>query len=194
MTRSRNLTLALTILCALAMLLAVATAVAHPDPTDAKFERDRQAILAMAGEFRVDFKFQETVAVEPGYELKDPYHSTATEFVEVIEDAGDFISLQHVLVLHPADGGEPRVVKHWRQDWRYEDTKLNEFRGHRTWELVELAPAQVKGKWTQAVYQVDDSPRYAGLAAWEHAPNAATWEPPVSWRPLPRRDATTPGR
>ena len=42
---------------------------------------DRAAILAMAGEFRVTFQFQETVAVAPGYELHEPYRSGATEFV-----------------------------------------------------------------------------------------------------------------
>jgi len=217
MTRSRNLNLALTLLCALALLLAAADALAGADccdkaaaaksvavaapaddsqapdaaaPADAKFKQDRAAILAMAGEYRVDFQFQETVAVEPGYELKDPYHSGATEFVEVIEDTGDTISLQHVLVLHPEDGGEAHVVKHWRQDWRYEDTQLTEFRGNRTWKVVELAPEQVEGKWTQAVFQVDDSPRYEGIGEWTHTGGRSAWESAETWRPLPRREYT----
>jgi len=216
MTRSRNLNLALTLLCALALLLAAADALAGADccdkaaaaksvavaaaadtqapdaaaPADAKFKQDRAAILAMAGEYRVDFQFQETVAVEPGYELKDPYHSGATEFVEVIEDTGDHISLQHVLVLHPEDGGEAHVVKHWRQDWRYQDTQLTEFRGNRTWKVVELAPEQVEGKWTQAVFQVDDSPRYEGIGEWTHTGGRSAWESAETWRPLPRREYT----
>ncbi len=198
MIDSKAFNLTLTIVCALALLLATAHALAEP-AADAKaqapatkFERDRAAILAMAGDYRVKFQFQETVAVEPGYELHEPHNSTATEFVEVIEDTGDFISLQHVLVLHPGeDGGEPRVVKHWRQDWRYQDTKLNVYRGHRTWELVKLPADAVEGKWTQAVYQVDDSPRYEGVGAWTHTGSRSAWESGETWRPLPRREHTT---
>ena len=77
--------------------------------TSAEIEQDRKAILAMAGDYKVTFQFQETVGIKPGYELKEPYHSEATEFIEVIEDRGDFISLQHVLVLHDEETGEARV-------------------------------------------------------------------------------------
>ena len=37
----------------------------------ANFKKDRQAILAMAGNYHVTFDFIETVAFEEGYELKD---------------------------------------------------------------------------------------------------------------------------
>jgi len=158
-------------------------------------EQDRAAILAMTGEYSVKFQFQETVALESGYELKDPYISAATEFVEVIEDRGDFISLQHVLVLHPQneDGSldhdaEPRVVKHWRQDWTYQDTQLFAFRGDLTWERVELEPAAVQGTWSQAVFQVDDSPRYESFGKWQHVGDRSAWESAETWRPLPRRE------
>lgn len=153
-------------------------------------EKDRQAILAMAGDYSVAFQFQETVGIEPGYELRDPYNSAATEFVEVIEDTGDFISLQHILVLKDKETGEDRVVKHWRQDWKYQDTQLNEFRGNKTWELVELNPEDVAGTWSQAVYQVDDSPRYEGVGRWTHTGNRSVWESDDTWRPLPRREYT----
>jgi hypothetical protein len=168
---------------------------ASADPAHQAPARDRAAILAMAGEFEVTFQFQETVAVEPGYELKEPYRSAATEFVEVIEDTGDFISLQHVLVLHPSsEEGEvdedaaPRVVKHWRQDWTYQDTDLLKFRGNRTWEHVELDASDVAGTWSQAVYQVDDSPRYEAIGTWTHVGDRSAWESRETWRPLPRRE------
>ena len=54
-----------------------------------KFEKDRQAILAMAGQYRVTFQFQETVGIEPGYELHEPYRAEATEMIEVLEDEGE---------------------------------------------------------------------------------------------------------
>lgn len=155
----------------------------------AQIEQDRQAILAMAGDYAITFQFQETVGIQPGYELKEPYHSAATEFVEVIEDRGDFISLQHVLVLHDEEKGT-RVVKHWRQDWTYQDTHINVYRGNNTWEHIELDPHAVAGTWSQAVYQVDDSPRYESFGKWKHDGARSAWESEETWRPLPRREHT----
>jgi hypothetical protein len=189
----------------LSIFIAAAPAALRADePTaDSKFEQDRAAILAMAGEYRVTFQFQETVAVEPGYEKHEPYHAEATELVEVLEDTGDFISLQHILLvrgddpqLQDEEGGQtyepnqPQVVKHWRQDWTYEDTELNVFRGNRTWEHISLSPAEVAGTWTQAVYQVDDSPRYESVGRWTHVGGRSAWESGETWRPLPRREYT----
>ncbi|MEO1236790.1 MAG: DUF6607 family protein [Planctomycetota bacterium] len=166
-----------------------------PEANPSSFEADREAILAMVGEFKVTFQFEETVAVESGYELKEPYLSGATEFVEVLEDRGDFISLQHVLVMHPQkeDGSldqaaDPVVVKHWRQDWTYEDTQVMAFRGNRTWEKIELSPEEVGGTWSQAVFQVDDSPRYESFGPWTHVAGHSVWESGEVWRPLPRRE------
>ena len=36
-----------------------------------KQDKDRFAILAMQGDYRVDFQFQETVALQAGYTLRD---------------------------------------------------------------------------------------------------------------------------
>ncbi len=155
-----------------------------------KFEKDRQAILAMAGNYRVTFQFHETIGLVPGYELHDPYTSEATEFVEVVEDEGEHIVMQHVLVVTNQKTGDKRVVKHWRQDWTYQDTDILSFRGNRTWEHVKYEPAQVAGTWSQAVYQVDDSPRYESFGAWSHIGDRSAWESGETWRPLPRREYT----
>lgn len=154
------------------------------------FERDRAAILAMAGEYKVTFQFQETVPIQAGYEPREPHRSGATEFVEVVEDTGEVIRLQHILVLADDDGGESRVVKHWRQDWTYEDTRVNRFLGNRRWEHVSLDEADVRGLWSQAVYQVDDSPRYESVGAWTHEGGRSAWTSEPTWRPLPRREHT----
>jgi hypothetical protein len=45
-----------------------------------------------------------------------------------------------------------------------------------------------RGAWRQSVYQVDDSPRYSGVARWEHFGNYSSWEGDEGWRPLPRRE------
>ncbi len=154
-----------------------------------KFEADRQAILAMAGNFTVTFDFTETTAFVDGYELKEPKLSGAREVVRVIEDRGDFISLQHILVVGPPNN--PMPIKHWRQDWTYQPDGVLTFIGGNAWETRDVATTAAAGRWSQVVYQVDDAPRYGALAAWTHQDGVSQWEPDAAWRPLPRRDATT---
>jgi hypothetical protein len=167
---------------------AQANAGARAETEAARLEADRQAILSMAGEYAVTFDFAEILAIQPGYELQEPTSTPAREVVYVIEDEGDFIALQHLLLVGPE--ADPLVIKHWRQDWAYEPDRLMAYRGFSRWEMLDLEADEAAGAWSQTVYQVDDSPRYAGLARWEHATGAATWEPAPSYRPLPRRDAT----
>ncbi|MAZ90654.1 MAG: hypothetical protein CMF76_01620 [Maricaulis sp.] len=156
----------------------------------ALYQQDREAILAMQGEYAVTFDFRETVPVADGYELAEPKLTPAREVVIVVEDTGDFIMLQHLLIVGPEE--EPFIVKHWRQDWRYEPETVLAFQGHDDWTVEAVPAAEAAGAWSQTVYQVDDSPRYAAVAPWTHdADGVSTWEPPVSWRPLPRRDDTT---
>ena len=156
------------------------------------FERDRVAILAMAGEFRTSFDFLEIAGFTPAYQPTRPYRSWGTEKVYVIEDRGDFISLQHVLVMRirGADGtdGPPIVTKHWRQDWRYEPHEVLVYRGRHTWERIAVDPATRRGAWSQTVYQVDDSPRYGDVGRWQHEANYSAWTSGEGWRPLPRRE------
>lgn len=155
----------------------------------ADFERDRQSILAMAGDFRVSFDFIETVSFNENYVVMPPKISGGEEVVRVIEDRGDFISIQHILVASHGDMTFP--IKHWRQDWQYEPERVLVFIGGNAWEWRNVPPTERKGKWSQTVYQVDDAPRYGAVAAWTYDLGAPTWEPPHEWRPLPRRDMTT---
>ena len=154
-----------------------------------QFEQDREAILAMTGDYRVTFDFTETVSFVEGYELKPPKLSGGFEVVRVVEDTGDFVSLQHLLVVGPADN--PMIIKHWRQDWQYEPTEVMMFIGGNAWEMQDLPPHAGTGQWSQTVYQVDDSPRYGAVGFWTHDNGISEWTPPVEWRPLPRRDMTT---
>lgn len=154
-----------------------------------KFEADRQAILAMAGDYAVTFDFRETVAFADGYELKEPKLSGGHEVVRVIADEGDFISLQHILVVGGGDNKAP--VKHWRQDWRYEPAQVLKFVGGNAWRMEAVSAGEREGAWSQVVYQVDDAPRYGAVGEWSHEAGLSEWTPPAEWRPLPRRDATT---
>ncbi|MEL6666499.1 MAG: DUF6607 family protein [Pseudomonadota bacterium] len=153
------------------------------------FEQDRQSILAMAGDYKVTFDFTETVSFVEGYELKDPKLSGGHESVRVVEDRGDFISMQHLLVVGPDES--PFVVKHWRQDWKYEPARVLMFVGGNAWEWQDVPASERAGTWSQTVYQVDDAPRYGAVGTWTYEDGIAEWTPPQEWRPLPRRDMTT---
>ena len=154
--------------------------------------RDRQAILAMAGSYRTSFDFIETVGFTPNYESRAPYQSWGTERVYVVADEPEFISLQHIIVMHFAaeDGtlSEPMVVKHWRQDWQYQDTALHAFQGNGAFERQGLDATATAGTWTQTVYQVDDSPRYEAIGRWTHSHGVSFWQSDDRRRPLPRRE------
>ncbi len=151
-------------------------------------EKDQAAILAMAGTFDVVFDFKETLALRPGYKLHKGHESKALELVEVVTNEPGYVVLQHILITD--DDGKSMVIKHWRQDWRYEDNKILSYRGKWVWENEELPAEKVKGTWSQAVYQVDDSPRYESYGRWYHRGNVAYWESEETWRPLPRREHT----
>jgi len=164
------------------------------EPGLTKFERDRRAILAMAGGYRTSFDFLETVGFTAGFTPSRPYQSWGTEYIYVVEDLGTFIRLQHLMVMFVADReGKvqgPFVQKHWRQDWRYEDTDLHVFIGRNRWVRQERTADEARGHWSQAVFQVDDSPRYEALGEWEHYGNYSAWTSGRTARPLPRRETT----
>jgi hypothetical protein len=155
-------------------------------------ERDRRAILAMAGDYRTSFDFIETVGFTEGYQPKAPYQSWGTERVYVVANEPEFVSLQHILVMHFVDSdgfeSDAMVVKHWRQDWRYEDEAMHTFQGRGAFAREALSQASRKGAWTQTVYQVDDSPRYEAAGRWVHAPRVSYWQSDDRRRPLPRRE------
>lgn len=161
---------------------------AHSEAVEpSAFEADRATILAMAGDHKVTFDMRESTAWKEGYEPLEPKLSGGYESVRVVEDTGTKIVLQHLLVVGPAD--KPYVVKHWRQDWEYEPAKLLTFDGGDSWTLSDVADEDRKGAWSQTVYQVDDSPRYAGIGSWEKVNGVKQWVSNPTTRPLARRDA-----
>ena len=151
---------------------------------DDKFEKDKLAVLAMRGDYQVDFHFTETVRLQPGYEIHDDKNAGALETVIVVEDSADRVILQHILVM-----GE-HVIKHWRQDWIYEAPQRFEFVEDQTWQLTDIPPEKTAGAWTQCVYEVSDAPRYCGTGKWNHRYGVSTWTSDRTWRPLPRREYT----
>lgn len=170
-----------TTLALLPLVAFNATAQAAADPA-----RDRQSILAMQGEHIVDFAFDETVLLQPGYERASAVRSGGNEVVIVVEDTPTRVVLQHILV----DAKSGHVTKHWRQDWVYEAAQRFEFSADQTWTVRAIPAEDTRGAWTQCVYEVSDAPRYCGTGRWTYAGDIATWTSGDSWRPLPRREYT----
>jgi hypothetical protein len=162
------------------------------EPGLSAMERDRRAILAMAGPYRVSFDFLEVLRYDPSLKPDTPYQSWAQEYVFVAEDHPGFIALQHILAMRMLDKdgkvSEPMVVRHWRQEWRHEAPEVLAYEGANTWVIRKVDDAQRRGAWVQTVLQVDDSPRYAGRGRWEHTETMSTWVSDGTWRPLPRRE------
>ena len=160
-----------------------------------KKTKDRLAILSMVGEYRVGFEFIETFGSEDNYKLDKPYQSWGTEMVIVVKDEPNFISLQHIMMMYfKNDDGSttgPYIQKHWRQDWRYEDNEILNYRKNKIWESDQVD--NIKNTWSQTVYQVDDSPRYESFGKWIHSKSASRWVSQSTPRPLPRREFSVRG-
>jgi len=162
--------------------------ITRSDPAEkAAFEADRKAILSMAGDYAVVFDMQESTPWAEGYDPIDRKVTSGYESVRVIEDTGTKIVLQHLLVT--GTESKPYVVKHWRQDWQYAPEQILTFEGGETWKLTDVPQAMRAGRWSQTVYQVDDSPRYAGWGQWENSNGVKRWRSNWTTRPLARRDA-----
>ncbi len=147
-------------------------------------EQDRKAIKSLAGFYKVTFNYGEVTSPNPDYQFSKPYRSHGNEWAEIIVDEPKRIVIQHMLAIN-----DSTVIKHWRQDWTYEDQEIMLYTQHNAWKKKTLTPAEVKGKWTQKVYQVDDSPRYQGYGTWSHVGGHDAWSSETD-SPLPRREST----
>lgn len=150
-----------------------------------KFDQDREAIRSLAGFYKVTFNYAETFSPDDDYKFHDRHRSSAKEWAVILEDSPKKIVIQHLLVMR----GDSMIIKHWREDWTYEDSQILAFDKNDTWKKVTLTANDVKGKWTQKVYQVDDSPRYQAIGTWVHVDGKHQWQS-NSDSPLPRREYT----
>ncbi|UKT63900.1 DUF6607 family protein [Pedobacter mucosus] len=149
-----------------------------------KFEKDRKAIKSLAGFYKVNFNYGEVSAPNPDYKFGKDYRSHGNEWAEIIVDEPKKIVIQHMLAID-----DSTVIKHWRQDWTFEDPEILLYTQDNAWKKVSLNPKEIKGKWTQKVYQVDDSPRYQGYGTWSHIGGHDAWQSETD-SPLPRREST----
>ena len=149
---------------------------------------DQKAIKAMCGCYEVGFNFAETFQFTKDslYKPSKTKYDYGLEWVELVEDQENKIVMQHILITGKT---EDDIVKHWRQDWEFENTKFYDFKKDITWNFETKPKNEVKGQWTQRVYQVDDSPRYEGSSTWLHVDGRHFWTNTTD-APLPRREHT----
>ena len=145
---------------------------------------DIESIKSMCGCMEVSFEYAETISPLKDYKFHQNYNTGGKEFAFVIEEKPNKIVIQHLLIV-----GKNTIIKHWRQDWVYENTQFLMFEKDLSWKKKTLTKNEVKGQWSQKVYQVDDSPRYQGTGSWIHKDNKHYWESTTD-APLPRRERT----
>jgi hypothetical protein len=155
--------------------------------TYAQKTEDEKAIKAMCGCYEIKFNFAETFKYPKdtaNYKASKVKHETALEWAELIEDEPGKKSIQHLLIV-----GKEMIVKHWRQDWLFENTKFYDYNGFEDWKFKTVPKNKVVGQWTQSVFEVDDKPRYSGSSTWIHVDGKTFWENTTN-APLPRREYT----
>ena len=155
-----------------------------------KRKKDAEAIKNMCGCFEVTFNFAETFnySSDSLYKPSKTKVSKALEWAQLVTDENDKIQIQHLLQMgNPAD---PMIIKHWRQDWLFENEDFYMYNADNQWTFNQKTKGDVKGQWTQKVYQVDDSPRYEGSGSWVHVDGKSYWESATP-APLARREYTT---
>ena len=152
-----------------------------------KLKKDLSSIKQMCGCFEVTFEFSETFIYSKDtlYKPSKNKIDRGLEWAELVVDEKDKISIQHILQVGPPS--DLYIVKHWRQDWLYQNQEFYFYDGDNNWKYNKVSKEDVKGQWTQKVFQVDDSPRYEGSGSWVHIDGKSFWESTAD-APLPRRE------
>ena len=152
-----------------------------------KKKKDIKSIKEMCGCFEIRFDFAETFIKtgDEDYKPSKNYSSGGLEWAQLVTDNKNEISIQHILIAGSID--RPYIIKHWRQDWLYQNTDFYMYDYNNNWNYIKKDKNEVKGQWTQKVFQVDDSPRYEGSGSWVHVDGKSYWENTTS-APLPRRE------
>ena len=152
-----------------------------------KKKQDKEAIKKMCGCFEVEFNFAETFKYSKDSTYVPSKNKTTggLEWAQLVDDDKNKISIQHILLVGPESS--PYIMKHWKQDWIYENRDFHMYNGDNAWKYETKEKESVKRQWTQKVYQVDDSPRYEGSSSWVHVDGKSYWENTTD-APLPRRE------
>ena len=135
------------------------------------------------------FKFAETFnySNDTTYTPSKNKIAYALEWIDLTYQDKNNLIIQHILQM--GNDSNAYIMKHWRQDWNYQNKQFLIYDHNNKWNKVEKKYNSTKGQWTQKVYQVDDSPRYEGSGTWAYIDNKIFWENTVD-APLPRRERT----
>jgi len=164
-------------------ILVPILALAIPCLLTAQAPADRKVIDNFCGCFDVDFKYAETFAPNGDYKYHERDETPAgTELSLAIEQTDKRVVIQHLLVIN-----DSVIVKHWREEWTYENPVIWKYTGDRTWVKETVKAEQVKGKWTQTIWEVSDEPRYQGFSQFVNMDNKLIWQSTAD-APLPRRE------
>ncbi len=143
----------------------------------------KKVVDKLCGCFEVAFKYAETFAPDPDYKFHEREIIGGTaELALPIEVTDKKIVIQHLLIVSPTV-----IVKHWREEWTYENPVIWKYKGDRTWVKETVPAEQVKGKWTQTVWEVADEPRYQGFSQFVNLDGKIVWQNTTD-APLPRRE------
>ncbi|RYY53516.1 MAG: hypothetical protein EOO09_17710 [Chitinophagaceae bacterium] len=166
----------------MALIIALAGAIG----VNAQASKDKPKVDKLCGCFEVEFKYAETFSPDKDYKFHDRESiSGGTELTFPVEVSDKRIVMQHLLVIT-----DSMIIKHWSEVWTYENPVLWKYEGDKVWTKQTLKPEDVKGKWTQTVWEVSDEPRYQGVSQWMVIDGKPTWQNTTD-APLPRREYST---
>ena len=99
--------------------------------SQSKLKKDTNAIMKMCGCFEVTFNFSETINLNnrENYKPSEDYQTSPVyELAIPIKQDKNHISIQHILQV--GDDNYRSIVKHWRQDWMYQNKSLYIYEKH----------------------------------------------------------------
>lgn len=166
-------------------LRLVIAAVFFANIVNAQLKEGKNNINSLCGCFEVEFKYAETFSPDTSYSFHDrEIINGGIELILPIEVSDKKIVLQHLLVVN-----DKVIVKHWREDWAYEDASLLKYEGDLKWVKTSVNNNQEKGTWKQSVWEVSEAPRYQGTGTWININGEQVWQNNTD-APLPRREYT----
>lgn len=153
----------------------------------AQSSKDAQTIKSMCGCYQVRFSSAETFSYPKdtaGYKASETKHDRALEWITPIVANDHKVSLQHLLIIT-----NQMIIKHWRQDWVFENQDVWHYSGFNGVDYKPKTANEVKGQWSQQVFEVDDTPRYMENGTWVYVDGRSFWQNTAD-APLPRREYT----
>lgn len=151
----------------------------------AQLQGGKKNIEKLCGCFDIQFKYAETFSPDNQYKFHERENLNGMELVIPVETSDKKIVLQHLLVIN-----DSTIIKHWREDWVFEQPGLLVYEGNKQWTKKILPAQDVANSWVQTVWETDDAPRYQGISQWVNTDGKTFWQSTVN-APLPRREYST---